>query len=212
MALIAASRIPCFASIMRQKCVAASVGSFFTASVKRTFVPNKNMPSKSSKPDAVANTQNFTIFYRFPYITAARFISRLKLYQTAVVVLAVPPAAYYYNVGVIPLEPCVGVFAASTVALIMLYFFANFFQRVVGLVALSDDQTLVRLSHLTFFGGRNDIIVPVDDIVPLSDVSERGSDVFVKVCRYSTTKTLYMTLSYGHVENRETFQKVFGSV
>jgi len=207
MSLIAASRTSCFISIVRRRCIAAPFGSFFTTA-KHTAVKN-DVQATSSKPHIHAQ---FTVFYRFPYITTARFISRLKLYQTAVVVLAVPPTIYYYNIGDIALEPCVGIITMSTVALVMLYIFANFFQRVVGLVALSSDEKLVRLSHLTFFGGRNDVFVPVDDIVPLSDTSEVSNDIFVKVRRYSTTDTLYMSLLYGRIENAETFQKIFGII
>jgi len=207
MALNAMSRTSCFISLVRRKCVCATLSSFFAAA-KHTAVQNDVQASSSTLH---TNTQ-FTVFYRFPYITTARFISRLKLYQTAVVVIAVPPTVYCYNIGAIGIEPCVGIIATSTLALTMLYVFTNFFQRVVGLVALSSDEKLVRLSHLTFFGGRNDVVVPVDDIVPLSDTSEISNDIFVKVRRYSTTDTLYMSLLYGHVENAKTFQKIFGII
>jgi len=209
MALTLASRTSSFVSILRRKYIyaAASVSSFFTSSKHASVRDSK--AANSASPNA---SLQFTVFYRFPYINTARFISRLKLYQTAVVVLAVPPTIYYYSIGEVGYETCVGVVAASTLALAMLYIFANFFQRVVGLVALSSDQRLVRLSHLTFLGGRNDVIVPVDDIVPLSDTSESSNDVFVKVRRYSTTDTLYITLLYGHIEDAETFQKIFGII
>jgi len=163
----------------------------------------------STSPNAEVQ---FNVFYRFPYITVARFVSRLKLYQTAVTVIAIPPTVYYYSIGVIGFDYCISVFAISTFAMVMLYIFANFFQRVVGLVAISNDKELVRLSHLTFFGGRNDVIVPVGDIVPLSDTNEMWADIFVKVRRYSTTDTLYMSLMLGEVEHAESFQKVFGFV
>ena len=209
MALTLALRSSSFISILRRKYIyaAASLSSFFTSSKCASVQDSKVANSASLN----TNVQ-FTVFYRFPYINTARFISRLKLYQTAVVVLAVPPTIYYYNIGEVGYETCVGVVAASTLALAMLYIFANFFQRVVGLAALSSDQRLVRLSHLTFFAGRNDVIVPVDDIVPLCDTSESCNDVFVKVRRYSTTDTLYMTLLYGHIEDAETFQKIFGII
>ena len=209
MALTLASRASSLISVLRTKYIyaAASVNSFFTSSKHSSVQDNKVASSASLN----ANVQ-FTVFYRFPHITTARFISRLKLYQTAVVVLAVPPTTYYYSIGAIEYGTCVGVVAASTLALVMLYIFANFFQRFVGLVAISSDQKLVRLSHLTFFGGRNDVIVPVDDIVPLSDTSESHNDVFVKVRRYSTADTLYMSLLYGRIENVETFQKIFGII
>lgn len=200
MALTAYSRL---SSLMRWKHVASTFSSFLAAS-KHTAVPD----SVQAGPADV----QFTVFYRFPYIVAARFIQRLKLYQTGLVVAAVPPTVYYYNIGAVAFQPCMGVLAVSTLAMTMLYIFANFFQRVVGLVALSDDKKLVRLSHLTFFGGRNDVIVPVDDIVPFSDSFERSGDVFVKVRRYSTSDTLYMTLVYGHIENVDAFKRVFGII
>lgn len=203
MALLAACRTSRFSSVVKWKRVATSVSSFLIAS-KHTAV-------QDSAQAASVDVQ-FTVFYRFPYITAARFIQRLKLYQTGFVVSAVPPAVYAYNIDAIGLEPCIGAFAVSTLALIMLYIATNFFQRVVGLVSLSNDQKLVRLSHLTFFGGRNDLVVPVDDVVPLSDSDERSDDIFVKVHRYSTSDTLYMTLRYGQIENAETFKQVFGIV
>lgn len=203
MALIAASRASSFISAVRWNRVAASFCSFFTSS-KHTAVPD-------SAHAGSADLQ-FTVFYRFPYIVPARFLQRLKLYQTGVVVAAVPPSIYYYKIGEIGLEPCVGIVAVSTLALTMLYIVANFFQRVVGLVALSRDQKLVRLSHLTFFGGRNDVIVPIDDIMPFTDSDEWSGDVFVKVRRYSTSDTLYMTLLYGRIENAEAFRQVFGTV
>ena len=198
-----------FISTLRRNYIhaAATISSFF-ASSKNTTVRDITEASPAIHNAGV----QFAVFYRFPYITAARFISRLKLYQTAVVVLAVPPAIYYYNIGEINLESCVGVTAVSTLALVMLYVAANFFQRVVGLVALSNDEKLVRFSHLTFFGGRRDIVVPVSDVVPLSDLDEHCNDVFVKVRRYSTSDTLYMSLMYGQVEHAETFQKVFGII
>lgn len=209
MASTIASRSSFFMSFVRRKYIyaAASANSFFTTSKHTAVRRGAEVNSASRSADV-----QFTVFYRFPHITTARFISRLKLYQTAVVVLAVPPTVYSYSIGAVELGLCAGVTGASVLALIMLYIAANFFQRVVGLVALSSDQKLVRLSHLTFFGRRNDIIVPVDDIVPISDVGQRTNDVLVKVYRYSTTDKLYMSLLYGHIENRETFQKVFGII
>lgn len=203
MALIAASRTCSCISVVRWKHLAASFSSFLTAS-KHTAIQDS---AQTGSTDI-----QFTVFYRFPYIVAARFIQRLKLYQTGVVVAAVPPTIYCYKIGAIGFEPCMAVVGASTLALTMLYIATNFFQRVVGLVAISSDQKLVRLSHLKFFGGRNDVIVPADDIVPLSDIDERPDDLFVKVRRYSTSDTLYMTLLYGRIENAETFKHVFGTI
>ena len=205
MALLAASRMSSLLSLMKWKHVASSFGSFLTAS-KHTAVQDSAQTNSSD--------MQFTVFYRFPYIVAARFIQRLKLYQTGLAISVIPVAAHYYNTGAIGLDTCKGVGAVSTLALVMLYIFAHFFQRVVGLAAISSDRKLVRLSHLTFFGHRNDIIAPVDDIVPLNDIDERSSvrDAFVKVRRYSTRDTLYMTLVHGHIEHAETFQQVFGVI
>jgi len=203
MTLIAVCRT---CSFMRWKHVAASFSSFLTGTASKHTAVQQQCGQAGSADD------QFTVFYRFPYIVAARFIQRLKLYQTGVVVAGIPVTAYFYKTGAVGFDACLGVGAVSTLALVMLYIFANFFQRVVGLVAISDDRKLVRLSHLTFFGGRNDVIVPVDDIVSLSDIDERAGDAFVKIRRYSTSDTLYVTLLYGQIENAETFRQVFGVI
>jgi len=207
MALTVACRACSFMSIVKSKYfyAVASIHSFYTAPKRADVRSNTEANSASLNADV-----QFTVFYRFPYIVPARFISRLKLYQTAVVILSVPPTLYGYKIGALSLEASTGVIGMSTLAMIMLYIATNFFQRIVGLLALSSDEKLVRMSHMTFFGNRNDVVIPIEDIVPISDMNERCNDIFVRVRRYSRADMYYMTMLYGQIENVETFHKVFG--
>jgi len=204
MALFAASRSFGVMSRVKWKHAVPATSLFFVSS-KHTSTKN------ATQANHYADVQ-FSVFYRFPFITTVRLLSRLKIYQTAVSVLLAPAMTYCYQIGAIELPLCIGAFSISTFALVMLYIISNFCQRVIGLAALSGDRKLVRLSHLTFFGGRNDLVVPVEDVVPFSDIGEDYTKMFVTVRRYSTADKLYMSLVYGRAENIEAFQQVFGVI
>lgn len=154
---------------------------------------------------------DYKIFYRFPHIRLARFLSRLKIYQTGATVIAIPPAVYCYSIGLVGIESCVAAACLSTLAMALLYIAGNFFRRLIGLVALSSDERVVRISRLTFWGNRKDIYVSPDDVVPLTEFEDNLSDAYVRVRLYSQADVLYMFLRYGTVEDRVMFAKIFGN-
>lgn len=160
--------------------------------------------------DNVKNTE-FRVCYRFPYIRLARFLSRLKIYQTAATVMTIPPVFYCYSAGLVGIESCAGAVCICSLAMTLLYVAGNFFRRLVGLVALSNDERTVRISRLTFWGNRHDIYVAPDEIVPLGEYEDNFSDAYAKLRFYSTPDVLYMFLRYGAIVDRSIFAKVFGS-
>jgi hypothetical protein len=46
---------------------------------------------------------------------------------------------------------------------------------MIGVVAFSDKTQLVRFGYLGFWGGRTNIIVPLNDVVPLTDTIDIAS-------------------------------------
>ncbi|CAG2122384.1 unnamed protein product [Medioppia subpectinata] len=92
----------------------------------------------------------------------------------------------------------------------MLYVFGFFFRQLVGRVYISRDESMVRLSHLSFFGNRVDTEVEASDVVPLAVSNDRLNDFFCRIERFSCDDLLYMSLKYGGVVNREAFEQVFG--
>ena len=103
-------------------------------------------------------------------------------------------------------------FAVATFAGVMLYGISGYTRNFIGMLSLNKTEDMVQISHLTFWGKRRDIYAPVEDVVPLADMSENPKDIYVKLCRYSTTDVLYFTLRAGGIEDMSKFVKVFGSM
>jgi len=166
--------------------------------------------------DTTATTDHaavqFTRFYRFPHIRWVRGLARLKIYQTAATVVMLPPMCYGYANGMVSLPSVQAAFAVATFAGVMLYGISGYTRNFIGMLSLNKTEDMVQISHLTFWGKRRDIYAPVEDVVPLADMSENPKDIYVKLCRYSTTDVLYFTLRAGGIEDMSKFVKVFGSM
>lgn len=171
---------------------------------------NDSPKQSSIKVPEQFKDMKFTVFYRLPSILWMRLLSRLKLYQTGLTVIILPPLTFMYIAGSIPVEVLAYCLGVTGFAGTMLYVMTFYLRRLIGLMSLSDCGRIVRLSHLTFWGRRNDVYVPLENIIPLSDLSEKPSDAYIRLRRYDTKDFLYFTLRWGHVADAEKFFSVFG--
>lgn len=93
-----------------------------------------------------------------------------------------------------------------------MYGFGQLFRLLIGSIYVSPDNNLVRISHLTFFGNRAELIVPVDDILKLDDVNKNLNDhlLQVKMLNIQKNNTLFLCLKYGGISDRDKFAHIFG--
>lgn len=162
--------------------------------------------------DTELKNAEFKIIYRFPYIRAARLVTRLKLYQTGVTVIAIPPACYAYLTDIIDLNACIATMSIASFASLMLVIMSNLLQRVLGLVAVNNELQCARFSHLNFWGRRRDVYVPFEDIMTLSDISENKDDIFVKIRRFSNKDFFYLSFRLGRIDDLKELQMLIGNV
>lgn len=153
----------------------------------------------------------YHVVFRFPYITPARVLIRLKLLQTAIT-FCLPVCRSFDLLQIednLAFNVAVGM---SAVAMVMLYVMGEFFRRLVGQLSLSKDGTTVIISHLTFFGGRRDLVLPVSDIVPLAETSrDQPDNLWFTLRRYSVPRQrFYMSLRGGGVFNTEQLRVIIG--
>ncbi|CAN0282958.1 unnamed protein product [Lampetra planeri] len=154
----------------------------------------------------------FIPIYRFPAIRATRFISRLKNVQTIFMVVALPPIYYLHTQrqGLVDEHSLRLTSGVAVLACCSLYGISHYLRRWVGLMALSADGNTLRVSHLSFWGGRRDRLVPVADVVPLSEGRDRPQDPLLALRCYSHRDVLYFSLRYGRVLDGAKFRAVFG--
>lgn len=156
--------------------------------------------------------EEFQPIYRFPYIKGAVLLSRLKVYQSILTVVFIPICAWQYSAGAVGLISLQLSFGVSCFALCMLYIMSSFFRKLVGVISMTSDGKYVRMGHMTFWGKRTSTFIPVNNIVPFSEIPDHVSDVYLKLKTYDSPKVYYMSLKYGQIVNAEKFTRVFGKV
>ncbi|XP_003478203.3 transmembrane protein 186 isoform X2 [Cavia porcellus] len=176
----------------------------------KRWVGNR-LPTSEEKPPGT-ETEKFVMVYRFNAIRVFGFLSRLKVAQTAMTVVALPPGLYWYSQGLMTVDSLCLVSGIAGFALAMLCWMSYFFRRLVGILYVNESGTMLRVAHLTFWGWRQDSYCPVADVVPLTETQEKPQDVLTCIQQYSGKQTFYLSLRYGRIVDRERFTQVFGTM
>ncbi|CAH6786779.1 transmembrane protein 186 [Phodopus roborovskii] len=176
----------------------------------KRWVASKS-PTSQKKPPGT-EMEKFHTIYRFRAIRRFGFLSRLKLAQTVVTVAALPPGLFWYSQGLVTLNSLYIMCGISCFTLAMLCWMSYFFRRLVGFMYVNESGTMLRVSHLSFWGQRQDTYCAVSDIIPLSESKEHAQDLLVRIQQYSGKQTFYVTLRYGRILDRERFSQVFGTL
>uniref|UniRef100_A0A8D0DUG1 Transmembrane protein 186 n=1 Tax=Salvator merianae TaxID=96440 RepID=A0A8D0DUG1_SALMN len=163
------------------------------------------------KPDA-QSSQEFSLIYKFPGIKYCRAVSRLKLLQTAFSVLILPPVWTLYWQNQVTQAVCLYCTGITCFALFMLYGMSFYLRRIIGLMYLNRDRTLLKVAHLTFWGRRKEIYCPTETVMTLADASEDKNKLLLQFRQYNNEQFLYFTLRFGQIVDREGFTRVFGKV
>lgn len=158
------------------------------------------------------SAEKYTMIYSLPHIKLLRAVSRLKLLQTAITVVILPPVFFFYLQGDVPFFLVSYTTGIALFAGVMLYTASHFFRRVVGMMYLDPSQTTLKVSHLTFWGRRHDIYLPVSDVMTIGDTGDSVNETILKLKRYSSPQTLYFSTHFGRVVDKQGFQKVFGTL
>ena len=157
--------------------------------------------------------------FRFAHIPILLIVCRGKIYITASICTCSPIILYswfYDNLGQQDLNVFGSLMGFSVGTL---FFFGEFFRRCVCMVYISKDDTTVKLSHMSFWGKRKNIEVPLEDIIPLSETSERVGNIFWKVSFYPNSdaskivdrSNLLICTKFGNVKDNVAMIKIFGS-
>ncbi|XP_005349343.1 transmembrane protein 186 [Microtus ochrogaster] len=168
-------------------------------------------PTSQEKPPGT-ETEKFHTIYRFNAIRVLGYVSRLKLAQTAMTVIALPPGFYSYSQGLLTLNSLCLMSGIACFALAMLCWMSYFFRRLVGILYVNESGTMLRVAHLTFWGWRQDTYYAVSDMIPLTESKDQAQEVFVRIQQYSGKQTFYLTLRYGRILDKERFSQVFGTL
>ena len=179
----------------------------------RCFCSSKSDDNSSSQDLKKSNSSiTWKPVYVMPKISAIRIMNRLKLYQSIFTIAILPVTFGFYHYGKTNITTALVITGVASFSCLSLYVFSSFFQRFIGIIFVDQDKKNLKIAHLTFWGRRKDIIVPIEEIIPLTECDNNPFDVFVRLKRTSSDETLYMTLRFGKVLNENVFQELFGNI
>ncbi|XP_072527918.1 transmembrane protein 186 [Salminus brasiliensis] len=181
-----------------------------------SILPNQTSPP-SPQGQALAAcsdlaSQKFSLIYAFPAIKALRAVSRLKLMQTGITAALLPTVSYFYLQGQASGAQLTYATGIAAFAAVMLYVMSHYIRRVVGMMYLDSTQTILKVSHLTFWGHRRDMYLPVADVKTVADTGDVQGEVILQLKQFGCSDTLYFSLRFGRVVDRQGFEKVFGTL
>jgi hypothetical protein len=185
----------------------------------------RNLSSKAARRDSnesltqaelkeLLKEEDWNAVFRYPYIRHCILICRVKMAQTLLtcgVLMPVAIANWYYSQ--ISLEVASGVCAMGLIALAMMLVFTRFSSRLIGVISVNRNCEYARIGYLSFWGFRRNRFVPVDDIVPLSEIHNRRAPhkVFVNFQQYSESEHLYLPIQNVEIVDARLARRLFGN-
>ncbi|KRT80906.1 hypothetical protein AMK59_6059, partial [Oryctes borbonicus] len=176
----------------------------------------KNVRLLCSEKSAVNNETparkniEFVPVYQLPSIRVFSVLNRLKLYQTIITLTAIPVVLTFNGIGFVSKEAVLTTVFIGLAGMIPLYSLGILSTKLIGIVYLSEDGTTVKVSSIDFWGKRKDDLIPINDIVPISDLPISMTDaLYLKFTQFSKIESLKINLKFGVVLNKDGFNKIF---
>jgi len=194
--------------------------SLFTRPSSKKLKERKEKLDQLAKLDpkdrSVLGSDGTTLFFpvvRCPHIIPIVTWSKFKI-LTCYLSLSAVAADQIFSLGFH--QAIYGVLGCSSFTLL---FFGEFLRRTLGFVYLSEDESRVRISRISFFGNRRNFELDLVDIDPLT---ETGVEVKSEVWKVNLDpdcptakklgRTFYVVGGAKSVVNPQKFNTIFGEV
>jgi len=158
------------------------------------------------------NDVNWTPVYRFGGIRIYSLVSRAKFIQTAISLFLVPYQSYLYFTNGISTTSFVLSLLFASVAPIILIGFTRYFNKMIGVISYDGDRELLRFGYLGFWGGRKNLIVPLGDVLPLTNNYDVNTAPQIVTLELGKKRFLLLNLRNCEIVDEEIAKEIFGNL
>ncbi|KAE9547395.1 hypothetical protein FO519_009391 [Halicephalobus sp. NKZ332] len=137
---------------------------------KREASTDSSSKMTQAELEEALKDEKWVAVYRFPGIVICSFISKAKFVQTIASALVIPWVVYLYTSGQQPLSFLITGCGAALLAPFALVGFTKTFNKMIGVISMTESKEYIRIGYLSFYGSRRNVIFPLADIVPLTDL------------------------------------------
>ncbi|CAH1109832.1 unnamed protein product [Psylliodes chrysocephalus] len=151
----------------------------------------------------------YTTVYKFPYIRPFSVLNRLKFYQTVLTGIAVPTSCMLNQLNFISTGAFQVICSLGLSGCLTLYGLGYLTIKFIGFIYYNEQNNLVKISYVDFWGWRKDIEISAKDVVPINELPTSATDgLFLKIRRYSTKEILKLNFQYGIIVEKELIKKI----
>ncbi|XP_013143363.1 PREDICTED: transmembrane protein 186 [Papilio polytes] len=149
----------------------------------------------------VCHQNSFETVYSFPQIKYIAIINRLKVYHLLGSGVAIPSCGLLELCDILSSNSFltasyIGVTGAAVLSLASLPF-----RNLIGFLYISEDNKLIKISSLDFWGQRKDRIINADDWIPLYDMPPKFTDQLYRTPKLSDGTKYKLVMKYGKIIN-----------
>ncbi|KAH8348991.1 hypothetical protein KR084_013076, partial [Drosophila pseudotakahashii] len=166
---------------------------------------------KSTEPDHAGFTEWRTV-YSLPAIRIVAAFSRLKVYQAAITAAGTPIVFALGSAGQLSTDALAIYGTVGISGLVTLTLASYAASNLVGFVYVNEQQDLIKLAYVDFWGRRQEALLDTDDLLPIWEQGSPSRLKFVSpICLRSDPKKRFKILNrFGHVSDPQLFEGLFG--
>ncbi|XP_053202681.1 transmembrane protein 186-like, partial [Panonychus citri] len=153
---------------------------------------------------------SWKLIYRNPFIFPISFLVRFKIYHTFLCILVSSACCYYYVEGSLSEAQLALCTVSLFIVLLLLFGYSILYQRLVGRIYISNDSKRLRFAHVNFWGNREDVTLPIDKVIPISDTNEKLNTFHIKIALNGSPQTYYMNFGAKSIISPDDFAMAFG--
>ncbi|EDV56197.2 transmembrane protein 186 [Drosophila erecta] len=148
-------------------------------------------------------------------LSSIRFVaalSKLKVYQAVLTAAGTPIVFALGSAGQLSTDALAIYAAVGVTGLITLTLASYASTNLVGFVYVNEQQDLLKLAYVDFWGRRQETLVETEDLLPSWEQGSSSRLRFVSsICLRSDPKRRYKLLNrFGHVSDPQFFEGLFG--
>ncbi|XP_033155904.1 transmembrane protein 186 [Drosophila mauritiana] len=166
---------------------------------------------KCTDPEKSPFTEWRTV-YSMPGIRLVASLSRLKVYQAVLTTAGTPLVFALSSAGQLSTDALAIYAAIGVTGLVTLTLASYAASNLVGFIYVNEQQDLLKLAYVDFWGRRQEALVETDDLLPSWEQGSPSRLRFVSpICLRSDPKRRYKLLNrFGHVSDPQLFEGLFG--
>ncbi|XP_075224498.1 transmembrane protein 186 isoform X2 [Lycorma delicatula] len=181
-------------------------------SVNTNVVRLQNKSSTAHKEEE----NDFITIYSQPSIKYLALFNKSIWLPSVVLTTALPVSTLLHVSGFITMERYTSISFLAIWLLSLIHLVAMNFWRRVGFLYVNKNIDKIKISYISYWGKRKDIIIPVSEVMTFSDMPRSPFDIFYRKVKIFNSKPLEfnsykLDLKSATITKPDVFFKVFGS-